>query len=326
MKKHIRYTHLDEHARDRLQALLARDHTQQEAAQILNVHPSTVSREVRKHGSRSGGYDAAEAQRKARNKRSLASYKGRKIESHPELKERIIRELKAHRSPDEIAGRMRKEKLRPRVGKDAIYAWLYSEWGGQYAKYLCTRRYRRKKQRKTMKREMIPNRTPLGERPRTPGLVHGEGDTFLSPKKAHTTASGFLVCEEETNFLAGEIMPDLRPKSTTKAVERIRGIIALDDLTVDNGIENKHHEDWSIPAYFCDPHAPWQKPHVENNIGLLRRWFLKKGTDLSTVTNEEFQEYLAILNGKYRRSLGYESACERASARGIIKKRIENSD
>jgi transposase, IS30 family len=325
MKKHTHYAHLDEHARDRLEALLESGHTQKEAAKVLKVDPSTVSREVRRHRNRNGGYDAADAQRKTRNRRKLASHKGRKIEAHPELRKRIIEELQAHRSPDEIAGRMRREKLKPRVGKDAIYAWLYSAWGGRYLKHLCTKRHRKRPQRNRPRREMIPNRKPLSKRPATRGLVHGQGDTFVSPKRSHTTVSGFLVCEEESNFLAGELVPDLKPATTTGAVERVSGIIALDDLTMDNGIENKHHEAWSVPAYFCDPHAPWQKARIESAIGLVRRWFLKKGTDLSAVTDEAFQTYLAILNGKYRKSLGYRSAYEVAVERGIIRKRIENS-
>ena len=75
-----------------------------------------------------------------------------------------------------------------------------------------------------------------------------------------------------------------------------------------------------IRTYFCNPHSPWQKPLIENSIGLLRRWFLPKGTDLSKVTEEELQKYIYILNHKYRKSLGYKSADEAARERGILKK------
>ncbi len=80
------------------------------------------------------------------------------------------------------------------------------------------------------------------------------------------------------------------------------------------------HEQFGVPTYFCTKGSPWQKPHVENSIGLTRRWFLPKGTDLGMVPDATFQSMLGVLNHKYRKSLGYRSAYEVALARGIIKK------
>ena len=89
---------------------------------------------------------------------------------------------------------------------------------------------------------------------------------------------------------------------------------------MDNGIENRYFDQWGLPVYFADPHAPWQKPDVENGIGLLRRWFIKKGTNLATISEDQFQMCLHILNNKYRKSLGYKSAYEVALKHGIIQK------
>lgn len=106
-----------------------------------------------------------------------------------------------------------------------------------------------------------------------------------------------------------------------EAMQDVVASINADTCTFDNGIENRDHEEFGVPTYFCNPHSPWQKPHVENNIGLTRRWFLPKGTDLTDVTQEELDEYATILNNKYRKSLGYRSALEAASARGILKEK-----
>jgi len=95
--------------------------------------------------------------------------------------------------------------------------------------------------------------------------------------------------------------------------------ISADLMILDNGIENKNHKNFPLDSYFCDPHSPWQKPHVEGDIGLLRKWFIPKGTDLRKVSEKQLQGYFHILNGKYRKSLGYASAYEVSLKRGIIK-------
>jgi IS30 family transposase len=311
------FKHFDQNKRDRMETLLNAGEFQKDIAFVLKVHPSSVSRERNGRKRQNGYYDADTAEHKAQVKRSNASYKGKKVESNKESKIYIIEELKAKRSPDEISGRMKLEGKSFYVGKDAIYEWLRSPYGQKYCKYLCTKRYRKKKQKKNKKREMIPNRVSLSERP-TDG-VHAEGDLFVSPTNAGTTVSGAFVVVPVSKLFAGTIIPNRKPDTMTKAVKSILSPLSVDDMTLDNGIENKKHEDWGLPVYFADPHAPWQKPHVEGGIGLLRKWFIKKGTDLREVSEEEFQMQLHILNGKYRKSLGYRSAYEVSIERGIIK-------
>ena len=89
-------------------------------AEILKVDKSTISREIRKRSKKTGVYDATRVQAKALAARSNSKYQGMKIEAHPQLKAHIIAELAKLRSPDEIAGRMKKEKRTVRVGTNAI--------------------------------------------------------------------------------------------------------------------------------------------------------------------------------------------------------------
>lgn len=315
-KKRKGFTHLNQTKRDRMEILLEAGELQKDVAGILKVDPGTISRE-RKRKRKNGYYDADTAQKKARVKRANASYKGKKVEENKEARKYIIAGLKEKRSPDEISGRMKQEKQPFYVGKDAIYEWLRSPYGQKYCKYLCTKRYRKKKQKKAAKREMIPNRVSVSERP-VDGIP-AEGDLFVSPTNAGTSVSGAIVVVPSTKLLAGEMIPNRKPDTMTKAVKSILSPLCVDDLTLDNGIENKKHEMWGIVCYFADPHAPWQKPHVECNIGLLRKWFIEKGTDLRDVSEETYQGYLPILNGKYRKSLGYRSAYEVSLEYGIIK-------
>jgi transposase, IS30 family len=312
------FRHMTQSDRDRIEALKNEGHLQKEIARILKFNESAISREIRQRRRQNGYYDATRAQEKADIKRSNSKYQGMKIEKYPQLKERIISELKNHRSPDEIAGRLEKEKILPRVKANAIYKWLYSVWGQAHCKYLCTQRYKIRKQKKTSKREMIPNRTSLKERP-AEGR-HAEGDLFVSPAKTGALRSGAIICVPSAQLLVGTMIENKKSNTMVDAVIKMVSKVAIDDLTMDNGIENRGHKQFGLPTFFADPHAPWQKPNVENNIGLLRKWFIKKKTNLNDVSEDQFQQYLHILNGKYRKSLGYRSAYEVAMENGIIQK------
>jgi IS30 family transposase len=317
-KKKRSFRHLKQPDRDRIEALLDAGHTQEQVAAILQFDPGAISREITGRSGQDGRYRASVAQGKANVKRSASKHQGMKIEKHPELKKEIVEGLLAYRSPDEIAGRWLLEKRNPRIGKDAIYKWLYSPFGQRYAHLLCTRRHKKRKHQKKTKREMILNRVPLALRPKWG--EHAEGDLFVSPASTGEQRSGAMVCVPSAKLLVGTMIENKKPATMVGAVQNIDSKISVDDYTWDNGMENRSHEQFGTHNYFADPHAPWQKPHVENSIGLLRRWFIKKGTNLMEVSEAYFQECLHILNGKWRKSLGYRSAYEAALERGIIQK------
>ena len=318
MQKRNTFVHLNSSHRDRLHALYLEGHSQKDIANVIGVNPATISRELKRYGRHTWRYSAVKAEADAQEKRARSKRDGMKIEAYPELKKRIIAELKGLRAPDEIAGRMKKEKLSIRVGTNAIYKWMYSEYGKEYRQYLCSRRIRRKAQSRLSKRTLIPNRISLRERPRDAGQVHGESDLFLTD--LHPGAVGHMTVVPPAQLLTGNILPNKSARNMVAAMKRIQKKVAVTTWTMDNGVENIYHEQFGIPAYFCTPGSPWQKPYVECNIGLTRRWFLPKGTDLSKVPDTTFQSMLFTLNHKYRKSLGYRSAYEVALEHGIIKR------
>jgi transposase, IS30 family len=318
------FRHLGQIDRDRIEALLDGGEKQCRIAKILKVDPSVISREMKRR-RKNGRYDATTAQHKAVVKRGRSKYQGMKVEGVSDLKAYIIAGLKAKRSPDEIAGRMKREHQPFYAAKNAIYKWLYSIYGQRYCHLLCTKRYRpRKRNGPVMKRAMIPNRVSIEKRPRgatnKTRYGHFETDTARSPKRVLNNEGIALSAERISKLLVGEKISSTSPCEMTKAVRRMQKKADMKSSTLDNGVENKHHEQWGVKTFFADPHSPLQKPVIENSIGLLRRWFFKKGTDWALVTEKEFQYALAILNGKYRKSLGYQNALEVARAHGIIKK------
>ena len=311
------FVHLDFRARDRIEALLSRGHTQKEVADILKVDKSTVSREIWNRRKDNGEYSATVAEHKAGIKRSDSKYQGMKIEKHQFLRKHIVSELKQLQSPDGIAGRMKEEKWSVRVSSDAIYRWLRSSFGQRYCKYLCTKRYKKKLHSDVPQRHIIPNMKSIHGMPGDPGFVT-EGDTFLSPKRVSKT-SAVLVVWRESKLLKGDIVKSLRPIHTTRVMKKIHTENKSDVMILDQGGENRYYEQFKVPSYFCDPASPRQKPLIESSIGLCRRWFWPKGTNLKLVSKEVFQENLEILNNKYRKSLRYRSANEMAREYGILK-------
>jgi IS30 family transposase len=98
----------------------------------------------------------------------------------------IEEKLKLHWNPDEISGRMKKDKTPFYASKTAIYEWLHSPRGQYFCRYLYTKRYRRKKRVKKTERVIIPNRVsyelrPLGATNRT-RFGHLESDSIVSGK------------------------------------------------------------------------------------------------------------------------------------------------
>ncbi len=314
------FKHLTQYERDRIEKLRFHRTSIVDIAKILGRDKGTISRELKKHTNKHHRYKAGKAQELAEEKRVGSKVVGMKIEGNEDLKRHIISELKRLRSPDEIAGRMKREGVTPRVGTNAIYKWLYSDNGKPYCQYLCTKKTRKIKQSRLGKRTLIPNRISIKQRPDDSTQIHAESDLFVSPTKLHTKRVGHLTVIPKTLLLSGVFLPNKSPKTMVNSIHTMEKNLPITTWTLDNGIENVYHEQFGIPAYFCTPGSPWQKPHVENSIGLIRRWFMPKGTNLETVPDDTFHSMLHVFNHKYPKSLGYRSAYEVSLDHDIIER------
>lgn len=322
-----KYSGLSDAERSEIEILRKRKCSNREIAQALNRSPNTISREV-KVNSVNGEYVALKAKQKSRASRRSRRYQWRKIEHEPALRAFIVEHLAPphHWSPDSIAGYLKSQQTElPTVGKDQIYAWLYSAYGQPYCQHLLSKRYRPKhrKENKT-ERVMIPNRVSLAERPgvankrERPG--DWEGDTVVSGKKTRSKAALAVTQERLTRLFGVTLIPNLKPESFTIATNGMLANKLTLTLGLDNGIENKGHEDITaatgVAVYFCDPYSSYQKGGIENANKMLRR-YVPKGCDVSTYTQERIDQFVLTINSKPRRCLGYKSAIQYAYEKGI---------
>ena len=324
-----KFTGLSDAERSEIAILHQRGCSLREIAKALGRSPNTVSYELKKN-SVGGVYDPLKAKQKSRVSRRSRRYQWRKIEHHPELRAFVIERLETHDwSPDAIAGYLKNEQSAlPTVGKDQIYAWLYSSVGQPYCQHLLSQRYRPKRRKESkVERVMIPDRIPVEERPKgatnRTRYGHWEGDTMVSGKRTGGKTALAVAQERKTRLIAARLIPDLRPVSFAGATTTLLlGKKAL-SLTLDNGLENKQHKDIRdangvpISAFFCDPYSSYQKGGVENGNKMLRR-YLPKGCDLGRFNQAQIDDFVAKINNKPRRCLGYKSALQLAVEKGVV--------
>ena len=322
-----KYVGLSDAERSEIEILRRRKCSIREIAQALKRSPNTISREIKVH-STDGKYEAKKAKQKSRLARRSRRYQWRKIEHEPKLRAFIIEHLEPphHWSPDSIAGYLNKQQNElPTIGKDQIYAWLYSSYGQPYCQHLLSKRYKPKphKENKT-KRVMIPDRVSITERPAVvenrerPG--DWEGDTIVSGKKTRSKTALAVTQERMTRLFGATLIPNLKPESFTTATNDMLADKLSLTLSLDNGIENKEHkgitEATGAEVFFCDPYSSYQKGGVENGNKMLRR-YVPKGCDLSQLTQEQINQFVLTINSKPRRCLGYKSALQLAHEKGI---------
>jgi IS30 family transposase len=291
------------------------------AARIGRV-PSTVCREVNNNGGRDtykpvAAHDGAWC--RARRPKPT------KLGSSPELCRRVVTDLEALWSPQQIACRLKTEfgdDEVMRVSHETIYKTIYVQGRGELRKELAaclrTGRVRRRPQGRAKVTNGIKDMIMISERPAeivdraVPG--HWEGDLIIG--KNGGSQIGTLV-ERSTRYVMLLHLPERRDAQAvrdamTKTVQTLPDHL-WKSITWDQGLEMAQHAQFSvdtgIDVFFCDPHSPWQRGSNENTNGLLRQYF-PKGTDLSVHGPDKLLEVAQSLNNRPRQTLGWKKPAE----------------
>jgi transposase, IS30 family len=323
-----RYLTEDEriHVADRL-----REHASYRViAKELRRSPSTISREIRRNSHPgTGQYRPHAAQRRADARRPRP--KRRKLAANRGLRQVVQAYLDKKWSPEQVVRRLRRDfpdRPEMHVAHETIYQALYLQGRGELRRELTRalrtgrtlRRPRRQPHQRTSR--MAAPMILISERPAeaadraVPG--HWEGDLIIG--KDNKSAIGTLV-ERATRYVMLVHLPHGRTAELVRdaLTETVAGLPAhlKRSLTWDQGIEMHLHHEFSvaanIPVYFCDPHSPWQRGSNENTNGLLRQYF-PKGTALSVHSREHLDAVAAELNGRPRKTLGWDTPAERLAS------------
>jgi IS30 family transposase len=307
------YEQLTESERCEIARLRADGLSLSEIGRLLGRNKGTISREVRRNALPRGGYVPVSAERIALVRR----YRKRKsrIERSSWLGELIADQLIAMgRSPQQIAGRLEHEHGKPVISHESIYRFVYSKQGCKDAlhRYLPQAKAKRGRRTRTGK-SLIPNRVSIHDRPKSIAqrqeFGHWEGDLMAFSLPGYNNV---VLTERKSRYILAARQPDKTAATTTTSLQTLLAPLpdhARQSITFDNGGEFVRHETLGLPAYFCDPHSPWQKGTVENTIGRLRR-DLPRATKLTDYTERDFNDIIDAHNHTPRKCLGYQTPAE----------------
>ena len=314
--------HLTRSKRDQLDALHRAGHTQQAIADLIGCHQSTVSREFRLGSALIRfRYQAPKAQQRAEERRQHSYVDRSRWEDNARLLRHVLTELNDGKSPDQIAGRMRRQERKHTVSHQSIYAYIEKdkEEGGNLYRCLC---YQGKKHKwRGMGgdgRGSIPNRKGIEERPEIVGekkrCGDWESDLVVSSRNGHGAVATFAErsCMYFREILVKDQSADEMVRASTDALGTIPSVLRL-TMTHDNGKEIAKHEqiteNLQMTVYCARIYRSCDRGLNEFMNRELRRFF-PKGTDFSQKTQADIDAAVKWLNNCPRRSLQYRTPKE----------------
>ena len=292
-------------------------------ARQLGRAPSTISREIRRHGGRAA-YRAAAADQRAWH--WARRPKPCRLARSPRLRRVVAAKLRADWSPQQIAAWcMKTYPTDPamQVSHETIYRTLYVQTRGALRRELTAHLRRHRTLRRSGSqargghgRGQIVDAVPIRARPPSvedravPG--HWEGDLLAGAKPSHIAT----LVERRSRFVLLVRVPRYDARSVAQALSRrVRTLprALRQSVTWDRGAEMAQHHRFTIATgaqvYFCDPSSPWQRGSNENTNGLLRQYF-PKGVDLSQVTQRQLDAVARKLNTRPRKTLNWQTPAE----------------
>lgn len=316
------YEQLSLDERCAIAGLHADGHSIRQIAARLDRSASTISRELKRNTGAQVGYKPGYADEQAWARR----WRGSRLARQPILRQFVLDRLAMGWSPEQVAGRLTRDKSSMRISHESIYRFIDAQmrrtntfgWRHYLPQAKSKRGWRRRLHRPI---EHIKDRVSIESRPahvnsrRQSG--HWEAD-LLHPRKS---GAAILVAQERTTRYT--LLAKQPGKHAQPVVDRIKlwfGALPVQlrrSLTQDNGPEFFEHHQLNligVKTYFCKPHSPWQKGGIENTNGRIRR-YIPRGTDPDSFSDADLQSLAHRLNNTPRKCLGFKTPAEAFSNR-----------
>lgn len=287
--------------------------SQKEIARKIGVHPSTISRELKRNTTKRGVYVWNKAHDRAIGRRTREpGNRGLR----PTLVWRIKNIIKTEQwSPKQISGSLALEGIK--VSHEAIYQIIRKDESGELREHTRHKmKYKRhKKPIKPTKATNIANRTSIHQRPiEADGTRFGDWEMDLIIGK-DGKGEILTLTERSTNLI---LMEKLKHGKNAKALAKVVVRLlfpyrkkACHTITTDNGSEFAAHELITkglkgVKVYFADSYCSWQKGAIENANKLIRQ-YIPKGADFKDFSDKTILKIQKKINARPREKLGFKS-------------------
>jgi len=282
-------------------------------AHALDRHQSSIYREYERNKTR--GYHHEEAQEKADSRRYK---KVSKLDKNGILRLLVLSLLIDKKSPEYIAYLLKDnfpDDSSMHVSHESIYKWLYKQENKSLSEYLFTnRRKRQNRSNKYKNRGISVEKKNIRERPAEandksePG--HLEGDLIVS---AGHDGYVLTLADRKIMNLWGLPVSSKAPEEVCRAVVEALDYLPagfVKTITFDNGTEFNSYsiieEALGCKVYFADPYCSWQRGLNEHLNGRIRQYLPKKKS-FAGLTDDEYQNILADINSRHRKSRNWRS-------------------
>ena len=322
--KHL-HTKLNYTERQHLERWKEEELSNKECARRMRRNISTIGRELTRYGCFENGkrwYVALVAQSWADDAKQKA-WKAKHPLKNPQIYAYVMNKLRKGWSPEQISGRLRREHPTDtlwHISHETIYQYIYhpNTKDKKLWEYLRRKQKRRRKQNgRASQRSRIPDRVSIHQRPQSveerkePG--HWEGDSIVGKGHKNGLHTAYervssLICMAYISSMTAQSSADAQKQ----IYERFPGNMRK-TTTLDNGSEHVKHkeveEETGITAYFADPYSSWQRGGNENG-NMWIRYYFPKGTDFSTLSQQDIKDVERELNDRPRKRLDYQTPLE----------------